>query len=283
MIETRQEVRPVWPLRLPSRTAPDGITQVRDGVVHRMLSFESGFVRVRVATTGDGLLFGADAPDREAAEQAISQVRFSLGADDDLSEFHDRFSDDPVIGRSVRARPYLRPHRRPRPWEALAWGVTEQLIEYIRAAAIQRRIVRRIGPKSQEWNLADVPSPDHVAALAPAELVAMDLASVRASALRRVAAAVGDGRVTFDVTAEQLIASLTRFTGIGTWTAEVTALHGLGDLSVVPAGDLGYMKAVGRQMSGGDPKAFATEQQVRDFFEPYAPWGGLAAFHLMSG
>jgi len=273
----------VWPLRLPTRTAPDGVTQVRSGVLHRMLSFDSGLVRVRVATSGDGLLFGADAPDHESAMQAISQMRFAVGADDDLSEFHSRFRDDPIIGRSVRARPQLRPHRRPRPWEALAWGVTEQLIEYVRAAAIQRRIVRRIGPKSSEWGLADVPAPAAVAELAPAELVSMDLASARASALRRVSAAVTDGRVRFDIPTEQLIASLVRFPGIGTWTAEVTALHGLGDLSVVPAGDLGYLKAVGRQLSGGDPNAFATEQQVREFFQPYAPWGGLAAAHLLAG
>jgi 3-methyladenine DNA glycosylase/8-oxoguanine DNA glycosylase len=247
-----------------------------------MLSFESGPARVRVATSGEGLLFGADAANHETAEKAINELRFAVGADDDLSAFHSRFSNDPVIGRSVRARPHLRPHRRPRPWEALAWGVTEQLIEYVRAAAIQRRIIRRIGPTSREWGLSDVPAAAAMAALAPAELVAMDLAAARASALLRVSAAVVDGRVRFDLQTDQLIASLTRFPGIGTWTAEVTALHGLGDLSVVPAGDLGYMKMVGRQLSGGDPKAFATEQQVREFFEPYAPWGGLAAAHMMS-
>ena len=33
---------------------------------------------------------------------------------------------------------------------------------------------------------------------------------------------------------------------IGTWTVEMLALHGLGRLDVVPAGDLGYLKLVGR-------------------------------------
>jgi 3-methyladenine DNA glycosylase/8-oxoguanine DNA glycosylase len=215
-------------------------------------------------------------------------MRFALGVDDDLSEFHKLFSGDPVIGRSVKRRPHLRPHRRPRPWEALAWGVTEQLIEYVRAAEIQRRLVRRAGVKHSEWGLSDVPTPQAIAALAPAELVAFDLAASRASALRRVAAAVADGRVVFASEAGggssgSLMASLTRFPGIGTWTAEVTALHGLGDYSVVPAGDLGYMKAVGRQLSGGDPKAIAEEAEVREFFKPYEPWGGLAAMHLMAG
>ena len=275
-----------------------------------MLGFEAGPVRVRVALSGDSLLFGADGPDQESAEEAITQMRFALGVDDDLSEFHRLFSSDPVIGRSVRRRPHLRPHRRPRPWEALAWAVTEQLIEYVRAAAIQRRLVRRAGARHNEWGLSDVPTPQAIAALAPAELVALDLAASRAITLRTIAAAVADGRVVFgeDRTAgerasqlatvtptasafattvlsapsELLMRSLTRFTGIGTWTAEITALHGVGDFSVVPAGDLNYMKAVGRRISGGDPKAVASEAEVRAFFEPYAPWGGLAAAHFVS-
>lgn len=253
------------------------------GVVHRMLAFDSGPARVRVASSGDGLLLGADAPDRATAEAAIAEVRFSLGVDDDLSGFHRRFADDPLIGRSIRRRPYLRPHRRPRAWEALAWGVTEQLIEYRRAAAIQRRIVRRAGQRSPEWSLADVPTPHALAAIAPAELVSFDLAAARAAALRRVAGAVADGRVVLDGPASDVIASLTRFPGIGTWTSEVTALHGLGDMSVVPAGDLGYLKAVGRVLSGGDPKAIASEAEVREFFSRFHPWGGLAAAHVMSG
>ena len=66
---------------------------------------------------------------------------------------------------------------------------------------------------------------------------------------------------------------------IGTWTVEMLALHGLGRLDVVPAGDLGYLKLVGR-LSTGNPRAVADEAEVRGFFEPYAPWAGLAAQYL---
>jgi len=283
VIELREEARPRWPLRLPARTSPDGVTVVRGGVVERMLQLPDGQVRVRVASTPDGLLFGADGPSAEAASEAISRVRFALGVDDDLREFHDRFRRDPVIGRSVRSKPWLRPHRRPRPWEALAWGVTEQLIEYTRAAAIQRRLVRRAGPASREWRLRDVPSPAAVAALAPVEIVSCALAESRARALRKVARAVAAGKIDFDSGSEAVGRVLRTFPGIGRWTADVTTLHGLGDLSAVPAGDLGYMKAVGRRLSGGDPKALATEEQVREFLAPYEPWGGLAAAHLLAG
>src|SRR6185436_6656304 len=67
---------------------------------------------------------------------------------------------------------------------------------------------------------------------------------------------------------------------IGPWTVEMVALHGLGRLDVVPAGDLGYLKLVGR-LTTGRPKAIADEAEVRGFFAPYAPYAGLAASYLI--
>ena len=61
------------------------------------------------------------------------------------------------------------------------------------------------------------------------------------------------------------------------------ALHGQGRHDQVPAGDLNLLKLVGRRLSGGDPRAVAEEQQVRDFFAPYGEWAGLAATHLLAG
>ena len=67
--------------------------------------------------------------------------------------------------------------------------------------------------------------------------------------------------------------------GIGAWTVEMLALHGQGRYDQVPAGDLGLLKLVGRLLSGGDPRAHAGEEQVRELFAPYGEWAGLAAVH----
>ncbi len=45
------------------------------------------------------------------------------------------------------------------------------------------------------------------------------------------------------------------------------ALHGQGRIDLIPAGDLGYLKLVGR-LSTGNPRARADEDEVRDFFAP---------------
>src|SRR3954452_1513542 len=145
MPEVRVTVRPRWAFRLPGG-APDGVLRRRGGVLERLVHVDQAPVVVRVAQTGrDEVLFGAQAEDRATATEAIERMRFALGVDDDLRPFHDRFRREPLIGPSVRRRPWLRVIRRPDPFEALAWAITEQLIDFARAVEIQRRIVYRLG------------------------------------------------------------------------------------------------------------------------------------------
>ena len=67
--------------------------------------------------------------------------------------------------------------------------------------------------------------------------------------------------------------------GIGPWTLEMLALYGQGHYDRVPAGDLGYLKLVGR-ITTGNPRARADEAEVRAFFAPYGEWKGLAGEYL---
>ena len=78
---------------------------------------------------------------REAAAYGVERMRFALGVDHDLAPFHRAFKRDPLLGPIIRRRPWIRPLRRAEPWEALAWAITEQLIEAERADQIQRRLV----------------------------------------------------------------------------------------------------------------------------------------------
>jgi hypothetical protein len=67
--------------------------------------------------------------------------------------------------------------------------------------------------------------------------------------------------------------------GVGPWTLEVLALYGQGRFDRVPAGDLGYLKLVGR-ITTGHPKARVDVPEARAFFEPYGEWKGLAGEYL---
>jgi DNA-3-methyladenine glycosylase II len=283
VIEQRVEARPRWPLRLPRAGAPDGVQQVRGGVLHRLLRIDGERVHVRAAQpSAERVVIGAFAPRRDLAEEGIARMRFALGVDDDLRPFWDMARDDPLLGALVRRRPWLRPWRRPEPFEALAWAITEQLIDFPRAAAVQRRIVRLLGSRCPDTGLREAPSAADVAGAAPAALCGCDLAPKRALAMIRAAREVAAGRV--DLRAADPVPGwrrLRRIPDIGPWTLAMLALNGQGRFDVAPVGDLNLIKAAARLRSGS-PHDRAELAEVEALLEPYAPWRGLAALHLMT-
>ena len=185
------------------------------------------------------------------------------------------------LAAAGRSRRPVSEQRRPDPFEALAWAITEQLIEFSRAAEIQRRIVYRLGRRCSDTGLRDLPAAASLAGTAPALLQSFDLSAGRAVALRRAAREVATGRA--DLRAadhERGWRRLRAIPGIGRWTIEMLGLHGQGRHDLVPAGDLNLIKLVGR-LRTGSPHARATEEEVREFFAPYDGWGGLAAAHAL--
>jgi len=281
--EVRVEVEPRWCFALPRGGGMDGLTRVKGGVLHRLIHEGEQAVLVRVAQLTSGrVLFGAQAPDRSLAERAIERMRRALGVDQDLAAFHRRFRDDPLIGRAVRADPARRVTGRPDPFEALTWAICEQLIEYERAVAIERRLIARLGRRCPASGLRDAPSAAILAGQAPALLQSLDLSGGRAIALVRAAREVAAGRVDlFHDEHETAWRRLRAIPGIGSWTVQMLGLTGQGRLDQLPAGDLAFRKLVGR-LTTGDPQARVSEAEVEAFFAPYAPWGGLAGLYALT-
>ncbi len=283
------EVRPAWTYRLRGGLGGDGCARRRGMVVSRLLTTSGGRVVAHAwQPEAERVVFRAgpadpDTPaDRESLELAIERMRFAVGVDEDLTEFARTFRGDPLIGEIIHRRPWLRPRRRPWPWEALAWAVTEQLIELRRAVEIQRRIVLRWGGKLMPQRdgacawlgpgpLRDVPSAEVVAGVAPAELAAFDLAPSRAIALIKCAREVAAERV--DPSDPGGDRRLREISGIGPWTLQVLGYHGRGEPDKLPAGDLGYVKLVGMLAGLGRR---ATVEEVEEYFAPYEPFRALA-------
>ncbi len=267
--------------------------RVGRGVVSRLLRVDESPVLVRAWEPGAGrVALRAEPVDPDALTMprampplpsrpadsaqlrlAIERMRFALGVDDDLGEFLRRFRRDPLLGPLLRRRPWLRPRRRPWAWEALAWAVVKQLIETERAAVIQRRIVGRWGVRlgRDRDALRDVPSPETIAGRAPAELNSMDLSPGRSLALRAVAREIAAGRVSPNESAGD--ARLLAIPEIGPWTVQCLGLFGRGDPDSLPAGDLIYLKLVGRLAGLGRR---ASVEEVEEFYASYEPFRGLA-------
>ncbi len=291
------EVRPASPWGMP-RGSVDGTVRVQGGVAVRLLRVEGAPVVVRAWQAAAGRVVlraeavdpaavtvpvGAGGGDRAGEEQlavAIERMRFALGVDADLSEFHRRFRRDPLLGPLLRRMPGFRPRRQPWPWEALAWAIVGQLIEADRAARIQRRLVGRWGARLGEGRAAlrDVPAAAAIAGRAPAEIESTDLAGGRAVALRRVAREVASGRCDLgSVAADRRLLAVPQ---IGPWTVQCLGLFGRGEMDSLPAGDLAYIKLVGRIARLGRRASIA---EVEEFYAPYAPWRGLVGSLTLAG
>jgi DNA-3-methyladenine glycosylase II len=309
-----ERVMPRWPYRLPRSSGGDGVVRSRENVVERLLHVGHSPVRARAWRTRDGYVHiraetidpasvmcpivpeGSPTADQIApageAELgiAIERVRFSLAVEDDMGEFFQAFKRDPLIGPTIHHKPWVRPKRRPWPWEALCWAITAQLIESSRAAEIQRRIVRRWAPsylpnqpaprrrRERSWPLRDVPSAAVIAGRAPAELASMDLSAGRSVAMVRCAREVVRGRARLDD--PQSDRRLLQISEIGPWTIQCLGLHGRGDPDSLPAGDLAYVKLVGHLAGLGRR---ATVEEVEEYFAPYAPFRGLAGAFALVG
>jgi 3-methyladenine DNA glycosylase/8-oxoguanine DNA glycosylase len=293
------EIRPPSPYRLP-RGSSDRTLRVRGGVATRLLHVGGSPVLVRAwQPLRDRVRFRAEAVDpelvsrpsieatpcpgpagREQLEEAIGRMRCALWVDADFSDFHRRFRRDRLVGPLIRRRPDFRPGGRPWPWEALAAAVVGQLIEARQAALIERRIAGRWGARLGEGReaLRDVPGPVAVAGRAPAELEQMELVGKRAAALRRLAREVAAGRCRIE--SAEGDRRLLAIPQIGPWTVQCLGLFGRNEPDSLPAGDLGYIKLVGRLNGGGRR---ATVPEVEAFYAPYEPYRGLVGALTLSG
>ncbi len=306
-----ERVLPRWPYRLPRGSGGDGVVRSRDKVIERLLHVGSSPVRVRAWRTRDGYVHvRAESVDPVLVEHAIAlatpeetpvageaelgiaveRMRFSLAVEDDLGDFFHAFKRDPLLGPAIHHKPWVRPRRRPWPWEALCWAITAQLIESSRASAIQRRIVRRWAPSHlpadhpppkrgrDPWPLRDVPSAAVIAGRAPAELASMDLSQGRSVAMVHCAKEVARGRA--DLSDSGSDRRLLAIPEIGPWTIQCLGLAGRGDPDSLPAGDLAYVKLVGHLAGLGRR---ATVEEVEEYFAPYAPFRGLAGTFALVG
>ncbi len=271
-----RDVLPVGRYRMPY-PGRDGVLLRRGAVLERLLHVGGEPVVTRAWAAANRVRMRAEAHSRDGALAAIERMRFALGTDHDLSEFHLRFRRDPLVGPVIRAKPWLRPRRRPEPFEALVWAISEQLIESGRAASIQRRLVWRLGSTSACGTLRAPPSPERLAGRSPAELEACGLAGKRALATIRAAREVSSGRV--DLAAhEPSWRRLLAIPNIGAWTVESLAFHGQGRDDQLPAGDLAYVKLVGRLARLGRR---AEVEEVRTFFAPYEDHAALAGMYAL--
>jgi 3-methyladenine DNA glycosylase/8-oxoguanine DNA glycosylase len=262
------DLRPRGPysLALSARGACDATRTFRDGILNAAVPAGRGVAWQRP----DGIVCL-----RATNEEALDQVRFCLGADDDHTPFVLRFQRDPLIGTAVRRLRGLRPLRLATVAHALLRALCGQLILASEARAMERRIVRAATLRRD--GLSVPPTTGDLARFSPAELRRLGLHARRGATLARLTRSIELERLKTETTAA-VADRLERERGLGPWSVGVVCLEGLGRFERGLEGDLGLVKLLGT-MRGRRVEGWETAELL----EPYGEWAGLASVYLLAG
>ena len=268
----RAELTPRGPysLRLSGRLQSDATRVVVDGTYRG--TFRNGDVleRVHAAQRADGtIVVAAD------SEAGVEHVRWTLGLDDDHSEFVRRFASDPMLGETLRRIRGLRPMRTGTVAQSLLRAVAGQLIQAKLARQVEQRVIRASTPKLGDLHAA--PTCAELARYSPPQLERLGLGARRGAALVRLCRALELERLKAQPTAA-VEARLTRERGLGPWSVGVICLSGLGRYEVGLKRDLGLAKLAGELWGR---RVEAEEADV--LLAPYEEWAGLASVYLLAG
>jgi AraC family transcriptional regulator, regulatory protein of adaptative response / DNA-3-methyladenine glycosylase II len=270
LIEASLRPRGPYSLRLSTRHGSDATRVAAGGVLRAVYEMDGRLEIGEARQQPDGAVVL-----RAPSEETIERLRFTLGVEDDHSEFVRRFSRDPFLGATVRRLKGMRPPRCATVTQSLLRALCGQLITARRAREIERRVVRAATPSLDGLHAA--PTPAVIGRYSPAELRALGLGGPRASALVRLCRSLDLERLR-EVSTDAAAARLVRESRIGPWSVGVVCLQGLGRYERGLVGDLGLIKLLAR-MRGRPVESWETAELL----EPYAEWAGLASVYMLAG
>jgi DNA-3-methyladenine glycosylase II len=270
LIEASLRARGPYSLRLSTRLGSDATRIASRGGLRAVYEISGRLEIAEARQRPDGALLI-----RAESEEAVERVRFTLGIDDDHSEFLARFARDPFLGATVRTFRGLRPLRCATVTQALLRALCGQLISAKVAREDERRIVRAATPSLEGLHAA--PTPESLGRFSPAELRALGLGGPRAGALVRLCRTVALERLRA-VPTEAAAARLVRESRVGPWSVGVVCIEGLGRYDRGLVGDLGLVKLLSR-MRGHRVEGWETAELL----EPYGEWAGLASVYMLAG
>jgi AraC family transcriptional regulator of adaptative response / DNA-3-methyladenine glycosylase II len=230
---------------LAARATP-GVEGVSEGAYRRSIAVgdRAGLLKVSHDAGRRELAVEVRAVSPAELLVTIGRVRqmFDLGADPAVIAEH--------LGRDPWLRPYLREHpgiRTPGAWDGFELGVRAILGQQITvraATTLAGRVARHFGSAcAASTACADVaidrvfPTPRQ---LAEAPLEEIGVIRARAVAIRGLAQAILEGRVSFDGLSDpaRVVEALQQIPGVGAWTAAYIAMRGLAEPDAFPSGDL---------------------------------------------
>ncbi len=277
-------------LRLPARTpfayagvfghlaagTVPGCEEVRGGAYRRSLRLPFGSAVVTLTPADDHVRCLLALDDFRDLTTAIARCRRLLDLDADPEAVMEALLGDPGLGPVVAKAPGQRIPRTVDEAELAVRAVLGQQVSIKAARTHAGRLVTAYGQpvNDPEGTLTHAfPSVEQLAEIDPAHLA---VPKVRQRTLSALVAGLADGSIVLDSGSdwESARTRLRALPGLGTWTAEVIAMRGLGDPDAFPASDLGLRLAAKHLGLPTDERALVAHSAR------WRPWRSYATQYL---
>lgn len=225
---------------------------------------------------GEDFIF-PDSWGRGERKFAKEKLSFVLGLDTDLDPFYAEISDSPFAFLAEEFRGLTIPAA-PNPYQALVEVIAQQQVNFEFAQRTIANLVRLAG--RQVGDLHAFPTPERIASLSEEELKSTKL-GYRAGYIKSLTELYLAKNLDLELwewSIDEAVKYLTKFRGIGKWSAELFLAYGLRK-NVYPAGDLGLRRGIAKIF--GKRVKEVREKDVREVIEPYGEWKGLLAFYIL--
>lgn len=251
-----------------------------DGTFYRALRDDKGAALLAVRQR-DGRTIEVRATGRNS-ERWLATVGRMLGTRVNLRAWYECAAQIAWLAPIANALRGLRPPRYPTLWEACAHAILFQQISIHAAAAIMRRAVETLGESLTVGSVRCVafPPPSRWLEASDECLRTAGISANKIAHLRAAAQAVTDGTLA-EEELEQLstpdaAARLCAVRGIGSWSASVVLLRGLGRLDTFPLRDSGVARSL-TLLSG------AVNIDQHELLERLGDMRGMLYYHLLLG
>ena len=269
--------------------ARSGADTMDHGVYRRLLDLDGRLALASVRSSGT-----VDAPRLEAKlrgeqlteldkAQAEEQLRWMLGADQDLAPFYALAEADTAMsGLAERFRGLHLP-RTATLFESITLAILGQQISAAVARNMRMLIIERFGAQAEFDGVTyhSFPRPEAILSSSPEELRTLKLTQRKAEYVYGIAgAATGpDWAELTSLDDGEFVRRLTALRGIGNWTAQWALVRGLARPDALPLGDLALRRCVSRLLCDGEP---VTDAEVAELAERWRPWRSYATAYLFA-
>lgn len=219
--------------------------------------------------------------DARALAEAVAKIRHVFSLDVDDGGFQELAGTDPIVAHLVGDGLHARPVLIADPFESLVWAIIGQQVGVGFARTLRCALVQIAGDYAVfgSSRFPVMPDASRLAGIDEDSLRVAHFSRAKIRALRIAAQAVTSQILDWPQLAAmppgEAMAALTRFPGIGPWTAGVVLMRGLGVRSVWPAADLGLRRALAHALGATAP---LTEAEARALAAPWAGWEAWVAF-----